>query len=139
MVTALARDHYAQDKEVIDVEGPPFRPTAFEHELTLDPVPPFRPVRLDRDVQASPPIAIGRVKTEDLIVHVHVDGYWHRLHPSTVKTACGLAVNYARSATRDGRRPEHPLAPPPCDCWTRLERAEADEAYRLKFGRDYEP
>lgn len=130
MVTALARE-YEPDKRVEDVEEPPFLPAAFEHELAFAPVPPFRPERLELDAES---IAIGRVKTEDLIVHICLPetGEWHRLHPSTVKTACGLPVNYVRSATRDGRHAEHPLAP--CDCWTRVEREEADAAYRQRFG-----
>lgn len=90
------------------------------------------------DVDETPqPFARGRVETKDLIVHVHLDGYWHRLHPTTVKTACGLPVNFVRSATRSGRHPDHPLAP--CDCWTKVERAEADAEHRRKFGRDFAP
>lgn len=90
------------------------------------------------DWQPEPgPIARPRVETRDLTVHVILDGYWHRLHPNTVETACGLSVNFWRSTTRRERHLEHPLAP--CECWTRRERAEADNAYRQKFGRNFAP
>lgn len=86
------------------------------------------------DVEEAPPeIAIGRVATKDLIMHVMDErGQWHRLHPSTTKTACGFPINFYRSVPRDNRRLEHPLATvrpdgEPCDCWTRAERKEADD------------
>jgi hypothetical protein len=81
----------------------------------------------------------GRVATEDLIVHIQTDdGFWHRLHPSTIKTACGIPVNFYKSTPRNGRRVEHPLAPAEkCDCWTRDERREADDCYREQFGQDF--
>jgi hypothetical protein len=79
-----------------------------------------------------------RVATEDLTVHVCPDdGMWHRLHPTTVKTACGIAVNFWRCTTRTGRHAEHPLAQ--CECWTSMERSEADDAYRAKFDAEFKP
>lgn len=78
------------------------------------------------------PIARPRVETRDLVVHVCTDdGRWHRLHPSTTKTACGIPVNYYRSVNRAGRYPEHPLGR--CQCWTDEERKEADDAWLTKF------
>jgi hypothetical protein len=88
-------------------------------------------------------IAVARVSTGDLIVHYKDDdGYWHRLHASTTKTACGKPVNYHRAPDRakPGRRLEHPLAwPSTCGgvscCWTDAERLEADQNWFEKFGR----
>lgn len=83
------------------------------------------------------PIALPRVATEDLTVHVMTDdGFWHRLHSSTVKTACGFPINYHRAVSRQDRAIEHPLATVrpdgvKCQCWTDEERNEADDAPRL--------
>lgn len=87
--------------------------------------------------ELQPPPSRPRVDTADLTMHVAIpeSGEWHRLHPSTVKTACGIPVNYWRSDKRNGRVVEHPLAP--CACWTDDERAEADANYRDKFGMDF--
>lgn len=89
-------------------------------------------------------INLGRVPTDELTMHImplntqtgHC--YWHRLHESTGKTACGMPVSFLASDVRYGRRIEHPLSPH-CDCWTKAERAEADQAYLKKFGREYKP
>lgn len=86
------------------------------------------------DVEPLVSIAMPRVATKDLIVHVMTDdGCWHRLHPSTVKTSCGYPINYYRAVSRQERRIEHPLATvrpdgKACQCWTDEERDEADNA-----------
>ena len=80
-------------------------------------------------------IAIPRVATSELTVHAKDDrGYWHRLHQSTVKTACGKPINYHRAETKPGRRIEHPLAWS-CGCWTTEERLEADQNWFEQYGK----
>jgi hypothetical protein len=109
VTAALAREAYEVDTEVVDVDDPP--------------------------VEA---IARSRVATEDLTMHVliHETGYWHRLHESTTKTACGIPVSLQRSQMQGRRLVEHPLAPREsgCECWTTEERREADDLFREKFG-----
>ncbi len=110
---ALQIDAYESDTEVADVEAPPFVPVLVE-------VAP--------DAAA---IAVGRVATEDMIMHCRdQNGDWHRLHPNKLQTACGVPfTNWGSANLRNGRYPENPLAK--CECWTRAERAEADERDRL--------
>jgi hypothetical protein len=102
---------YVPDKEVVDVDELP------------------QPALLRR----------GRVDTKDLPVHVRDDDdRWHRLHPMKLITACGLPVtNWRPDSTRRGMHIEHPLAL--CECWTTAEREEANEAFRLGHGAEFEP
>ncbi len=95
--------------------------------------------------EEPPPLSsITRLSTRYLTVHVRTDdGFWHREHPSTTKTACGYRTNHYRSSLRQDRVIRHPLANrrpdgEVCDCWTADERAEANENYRHDFGRDFE-
>ena len=78
------------------------------------------------------PIALPRVPTEDLAVHVLVDGEYHRRHPRLGRTSCGLYFNAQYCPVR---REElvHPLSRT-CDCFTVAELAEADEAKRQEEG-----
>ena len=86
---------------------------------------------------AFEPISMPRVATKDLILRIKTEsGLWHRLHPSTVKTACGIEVNYYRLQSEPIRGAEHPLAE--CQCWTDEERREADADYLTRYGRAYE-
>jgi hypothetical protein len=70
-------------------------------------------------------IAISRRATKEVIVHVIVDGLWHRRSPGLGTTACGLPFHSQFSKVR----PEqlvHPLSRD-CQCFTRFELALADE------------
>jgi hypothetical protein len=99
---------YEPDTEVVDVEDPP----------------------------ASPPRP--RVRTEDLIMHVHLDDGWHRMASDGLETACGRPIDIRlQIETRPGRLPEHPLAL--CECWTTRERGKAGAAYEARWGTEYKP
>lgn len=99
---------YDEDKEVVDVEEPP---------------------RL---------VALPRVATEDLTMHVLLDDGWHRAAPDGTETACGPHIDVRLVLdTRPGRQVEHPLAP--CECWTTHERGKANDAYFVKWGAVYVP
>lgn len=115
---ALAYDE--ADKEVVDVEEPPFRPVA------------------------GPPIARSRTSTGELTMQVLVDGEWHRRMPEITPTSCEREYNTQFSPVR---REEltHPLCPV---CFTPAEIARADRAFvkkydlewfRRQFGRDPAP
>lgn len=84
-----------------------------------------------RSRRHSEPIALGRVPTEDLIVHVRDEnGHWHRRHPVKLQTSCGKPwTNWSHENRRDGRHINPPLAD--CECWTTAEREEAAESERL--------
>lgn len=72
------------------------------------------------------PIARSRVPTEDLAVHVLVDGHYHRRHPSLAKTSCGIPYHSQFAPVRREMM-VHPLAPRTvCQCFTDDEIAEAD-------------
>jgi hypothetical protein len=95
------------------------------------------------DVEEPPPIAMGRVATEDLIVHVKDEnGFWHRRHPVKLQTSCGMPwTNWNWRNHRPGRHIDPPLATvrpygEPCDCWTRAEREEAAESDRLRIAAE---
>lgn len=84
------------------------------------------------------PIAVGRVPTDELAMHVQLFDGWHRLDPGEGSTACSEEPfdGRERMATRNERTLEHPLAP--CLCWTPKERAKADRLYLQKWGREWE-
>lgn len=93
----------------------------------------------DVDDWQPEPIARGRVPTGDLEVHVQLDDGWHREDvEDATETACDVHVNERLVIDRRARRKiEHPLAP--CECWTTKEKGKANDAYRAKYGRDYQP
>jgi hypothetical protein len=69
-------------------------------------------------------IAISRRATKEVIVHVIVDGLWHRRSPGLGTTACGLPFHSQFSKVR----PEqlvHPMSRD-CRCFTDHELAIAD-------------
>lgn len=100
----------------------------------------------EADVDVDEPIAIPRVRTEDLTVHVKLDTGWHKQDADGLETNCGDHINVRlQLETRNERQPlRHPLATlrsdgQPCDCWTRKERTKADTLYRKEFGREFRP
>jgi hypothetical protein len=86
----------------------------------------------ERDLDQERQIAMPRVATEDLIMHVRDEaGNWHRRHPRRLETACGQKwMNWGYQNERSGRLIEPPLAA--CDCWSKAEREEADESEKLR-------
>lgn len=101
------------DTEVSDVEEPPFSARDF--------------------------FPRGRVDTKDLLMQVRdAERRWHRLHPTRLRTACGLVVTqWHADNIRHGLSIEHPLAE--CECWTTAERTEADDKRRRGNGQDDAP
>jgi hypothetical protein len=81
----------------------------------------------------------GRVDTKDLLMQVRDENErWHRLHPTKLRTACGMTVTeWQAENVRHNLRIEHPLAM--CECWTTAEREEADEKFRLGHGEEWKP
>lgn len=78
------------------------------------------------DLPSSP-----RVQTEDLTMHVHIDGTWHRRTPDLKSSACAKPLDSERSAVR-----RDVLAGDLCpDCFTRFELELAAAANR----KDFEP
>jgi hypothetical protein len=77
------------------------------------------------------PIRLNRVPTQELAVHVLVDGAKHRRHPRLGKTACGIVYN-AQFCPTFREELVHPLSRE-CRCFTPEELAEADEAERQRF------
>jgi hypothetical protein len=101
-------DDDEKDTEVVDVEEPPSRL-----------------------------VAVPRVPTGDLTVHVLLDDGWHRLDPNGAETACPREDFHPRNELdrRIERVLKHPLAR--CECWTSKERAKADRNYFIEFGVPY--
>lgn len=52
------------------------------------------------DVDDTPPIAMGRVATEDLTVQVWLFGQWHRKMADADETACEVPFHLAGTRTR---------------------------------------
>lgn len=77
-------------------------------------------------VDVEDPPALNRVPTEDLAVHVLVDGAYHRRHPALAKTSCGILYHSQFSPIRRELL-VHPLSRT-CGCFTADELAEADDA-----------
>lgn len=70
-------------------------------------------------------VAISRRQTQEVIVHVIVDGLWHRRSPGLSATACGIHIH----SQFNNVRPEqllHPLSRD-CRCFTPYELGEADK------------
>ena len=72
--------HEPADKVVLDLEDPPFVPAAIE----IDVAPP----------------ALPRVPTEQLTMHVYVEGCWHRRMPDLSATSCDVQYNAQFAPTR---------------------------------------
>jgi len=89
------------------------------------------PVPVEKPLVQTEPIAIPRTPTGDLVVHVLVDGSYHRRHPSTSKTSCGVEFHTQFCPTRREEL-SHPLSRD-CGCFTTFEIAEADELERSKY------
>ena len=87
------------------------------------------------DVDEPERIARPRVDTKELTVHVIVEGWRHRRHASTTKTSCGEHRLHAAFAVPVREEIVHPLSRY-CGCFTRAEIAEADDAWRSKYGTE---
>lgn len=99
-----AYDYYDDDTEAVDADEPPLA------------------------------IALPRVATEDLAVHVFIveHGYFHRRHPSTLKTSCCKYQVHAGFCSTRREQLVHPLSRD-CGCFTAAELAEADDNWRAEF------
>lgn len=76
------------------------------------------------------PVISRRKTAEAIVMHVYVDGLWHRRSPGLGTTACGLPIH----SQFNNVRPEqllHPLSPD-CRCFTPFELATADDRARLE-------
>lgn len=94
----------------------------------------MRALAYDRDkeiVDVDELPAMPRVATEELAVHVLVDGHYHRRHPSLAKTACGIAYHAQFCPTRREML-VHPLSRM-CGCFTKPELDEADDVEQKRF------
>jgi hypothetical protein len=70
-------------------------------------------------------IAISRRKTaEALVMHVYLDGWYHRRSPGRGTTACGIEYNEQFAPVRPEQL-AHPLSRG-CGCFTPFELAQAD-------------
>lgn len=82
----------------------------------------------DADTQ---PISMPRVSTDELAMHVIVQGLRHRRHPKLSTTSCGMEI-HSGFATPMREEIVHPLSRD-CGCFTTFEIAEADDRERQKY------
>lgn len=75
-----------------------------------------------------PPIAIPRVSTEELAMHVMLDGCYHRRIPTLSHTSCARELHSEFAPPREGHRKDE-LRHPLCrhGCFTPFELRIADE------------
>lgn len=85
-------------------------------------------VVIDEEDLPQPP-ALPRVPTKDLAVHVLVEGFYHRRHPSLGKTSCGRYSFHSEFCPVRREMLVHPLSRD-CGCFTREELREADDVAR---------
>lgn len=110
------------DTEVVDVPNDPVPP----HRRLF---PPTQPPAIATGSQPIPTIAIPRVSTEELAMHVMLDdGCFHRRIPTLSHSACEQPVHSEFATPREGIRKDelrHPLCRK--GCFTPFELRLADQ------------
>lgn len=76
------------------------------------------------DVDFTYEVPRSRTRTEDPVMHVNVDGHWHRRLPDLSATSCGASYHSQLAPVRRESL-KHPLCP---GCFTPFELARADRA-----------